>query len=127
MPEEKKHKILIVEDDTFLVKMYLERLQDEGFAVAVASNGEEGLQKVETEKPDLILLDMIVPKMNGFDFLKNIKKDEQAKNIPVLILSNLGQDQDVKLGKELGAVDYLVKTNYSLKTVIEKIRANLPK
>ena len=122
---ENNKKILIVEDDTFLVKMYLERLQDEGYKVAVASNGEEGLQKAEFDKPDLILLDMILPKMNGFDFLKEIKSKSDLKDIPVVILSNLGQDQDVKLGKELGAVDYLVKTQHPLTGVVEKISKHL--
>ncbi len=125
--EEKKlsSKILIVEDDSFLVKMYLERLQDENFVVAVASNGEEGLQKAQTEKPDLILLDMILPKMNGFDFLKQIKADPALKNIPVIILSNLGQDQDIEQGRQLGAVDYLLKTNYPIQGVIDKIKEHL--
>ncbi len=123
--EKSNKKILIVEDDTFLVKMYLERLQDDGYQVAVASNGEEGLQKAEFDKPDLILLDMILPKMNGFDFLKEIKSKSELKDIPVVILSNLGQDQDVKLGKELGAVDYLVKTQYPLTGVITKIEKYL--
>jgi len=115
-------KILIIEDDTFLVKMYLERLQDEGYMVVVASNGEEGLQRVTTEQPDLILLDMVLPIMNGFDFLKNFKTLPNIKKIPILILSNLGQDQDIAQAKELGAVDYLVKTHYPLKNVVEKIK-----
>lgn len=123
--EKSDKKILIVEDDTFLVKMYLERLQDEGYQVAVASNGEEGLLKARSDKPDLVLLDMILPKMNGFDFLKEIKTDPNLKDVPVLILSNLGQNQDVKLGKELGAVDYLVKTQNPLSGVIEKIEKYL--
>ena len=123
--DKKNKKILIIEDDTFLVKMYLERLQDEGYQVAVASNGEEGLQKARNERPDLVLLDMILPKMNGFDFLKEFKAEASLKDIPVLILSNLSQDQDIKLGRELGAVDYLVKTQNPLSGVIAKIEKYL--
>lgn len=118
----KKKKILIIEDDSFVVKVFLERLQDEGFEVAVATNGEEGLRMTRAEKPDLVLLDLILPQMNGFDYLRKVKKDSQSRKIPVLILSNLGQDEDVSLGKKLGAVDYLVKTSHPLRSVVEKIK-----
>lgn len=114
-------KILIVEDDAFLLKVYLDRLKDEGYAVAVATNGEEALTMAKEEHPQLILLDMILPRMSGFDFLKAMKNDPAIGDIPVIVLSNLGQDSDIELAKELGAVDYLVKANHSFRSVIEKI------
>lgn len=127
MSEEKKtgsHSVLIVEDDTFLLKVYLERLRDEGYEVAVATNGEEGLTMLDQERPKLILLDMILPRMSGFDFLKEMKKKGiDPKELPVIVLSNLGQDADIELAKELGAADYLVKANHSFRSVIDKINS----
>ena len=123
--EETKKKILLIEDDAFLSKVLEERLADEGFAADLAGTGEEGLIKVRSFKPDLILLDMILPQKNGFEVLKEIKKDAAYKDVPVIILSNLGQDQDMELGKKLGAVDYLVKSNFSLKSIIDKIYLHL--
>lgn len=119
--KESSQKILIVEDDNFLLKVYLERLREEGYDVCVATNGEEGLTMAEQENPSIILLDMILPRMSGFDFLKKIKKKDDMKDIPVIVLSNLGQDADVEQAKKLGAADYLVKANYSFRSVIEKI------
>lgn len=114
-------KILLVEDDMFLSKIMEERLQDEGWEVNLAGNGEEGIQKVKSYLPDLVLLDMILPKMNGFEVLEALKRDSQTKNIPVIVLSNLGQDEDIKNAKKIGAADYLVKSNFSIKAIIEKI------
>ena len=114
-------KILLVEDDMFLSKIMEERLQDEGWEVNLAGNGEEGLQKAKSYLPDLILLDMILPKMNGFEVLEALNKDEKTKKIPVIVLSNLGQDEDIKNAKKIGAADYLVKSNFSIKAIVEKI------
>ncbi|MFH0818801.1 MAG: response regulator [Patescibacteria group bacterium] len=124
MPKQAK-KILLIEDDNFLSKVLVERLEDDGFIVNIAGNGAEGIEKTTIFNPDLILLDMILPKMNGFDVLKKLKQDIATKNIPVIIVSNLGQDMDVELGKKLGAVDYLVKSNYSLRSIVEKIYLHL--
>lgn len=118
----KDYAIIVVEDETFLSKVLSERLIDEGFArVDVAGNGEEALQKIKANPPDIILLDMILPKMNGFEVLQILKKDSTLSTIPVLALSNLGQDQDIVQAKQLGAVDYLVKSNFSLQKVVSKI------
>lgn len=119
--KDNKKKILLIEDDVFLSKVLEERLLDEGFLVDIAGNGEEGFSKIKSFTPDLILLDMILPKMNGFEVLKKIKKDSKNKNTPVIIVSNLGQDEDMKLGRKLGAVDYLVKSNFSLKAIVDKV------
>ena len=120
-----KNKILIIEDDRFLIKIYQTKLKKAGFEIELALNGEEGLEKVKTFKPNLILLDLILPKMNGFEVLEKIKTDEAIKNIPVIILSNLGQKSDVKQGMELGAVDHLVKSDHSIDEVVKKVRMKI--
>ncbi|EKD88845.1 MAG: Response regulator receiver protein [uncultured bacterium] len=114
--------IIVVEDESFLSKVLAERLEDEGFGrIDVAGNGEEALAKIKQHKPDIVLLDMILPKMNGFEVLEAMQADSVLKKIPVLVLSNLGQDQDIEQAKKLGARDYIVKSNFSLQKVVEKI------
>ncbi|MBI2416158.1 MAG: response regulator [Candidatus Kerfeldbacteria bacterium] len=114
--------VIVVEDEAFLSKILSERLVDEGFQrVDVAGNGEEALQKIRSNPPDIVLLDMILPKLNGFEVLQTLKADAKLKTIPVLILSNLGQDQDIEQAKRYGASDYIVKSNFSIQKVINKI------
>lgn len=120
MAKEKK-KILIVEDDRFLVKAYKIRFGKIGFDVAVEENGKSGLAKAKKFKPDLIILDLMLPKMNGFEFLAAAKKDEAIKNIPVLVLSVLGQKADKEKALSLGAKDYFVKTDYTLEEIVKNI------
>ncbi len=115
-------KILVVEDDKFLAGMYNTKLDLEGFSVIVANDGEEGLRLAESENPTIILLDIILPKMSGFDVLKSLKKNEQTKKIPVILLTNLGQRDDVNKGLELGAEDYLIKAHFMPSEVVEKIK-----
>ena len=122
---DQKKKILLIEDDKFLLKLYSDKLNREGFEVSMAITGEEGLGKVAAEKPDLVLLDIILPKKNGFDILSEIKLNPATKNIPVIILTNLGQDSDIKTGFELGAVDYLVKTDFAITKLPEIVRKYL--
>ena len=117
-----KGKILIIEDEEVLVNMYETKFVNDGFQVLRASNGEQGLALALKEKPDLILLDVILPKMDGFMVLKKIKEEPTIKNIPVLLLTNLGQDEDIKKGKEQGAADYLVKANLTPSEVVDKVR-----
>jgi len=120
---EQKNKILLVEDDVMIVRMYQRKLELEGFKVFLAFNGEEGLEILKKEKPDIILLDIMMPKMNGIEMLKALKKNPATKNIPVIILTNLGdRPEDVTKAKELGAKDYWVKATVSLKEVVERIR-----
>jgi len=107
-PETKTTKILLVEDDAF--------------TVALASDGEKGLKTALVELPDIILLDIILPKMSGFDVLKNLKADIKTKPIPVILLTNLGQRDDVQKGLDLGAVDYLIKAHFMPSEVVEKIK-----
>jgi len=125
--DEKKQKILMVEEDRFLRKIYKNKLNLAGFEFIEATNGEEGLNKVIAEKPDLVLLDLILPRKNGFDVLIDIKKNEETKNIPVIILSNLGQETDIKRGLSLGAQEYLVKPEINLSEVVDRIKDCLAK
>ena len=122
---DQKKKILLIEHDKFLLKLYSDKLNREGFEVSMSITGEEGLGKVAAEKPDLVLLDIILPQKNGFDILSEIKLNSATKNIPVIILTNLGQDSDIKTGFELGAVDYLVKTDFSITKLPEIVRKYL--
>jgi DNA-binding response OmpR family regulator len=119
-------RILLVEDEEMLSNMYQVKFQNDGFILIKANNGEEGLQMADKEKPDFILLDVIMPKMDGFTVLKKLKENPNTKNIPVLLLTNLGQDEDVKKGNELGAVGYLVKANITPSEVVAKVKTFLP-
>lgn len=116
--------ILIVEDDKFLSELISTKLSKEGYAVSIALDGESGLEKAQTEKPDIILLDILLPGISGFEVLEKIKKhaDATISAIPVLILSNFGQESKVQQGLALGAVDYLVKANFTTGEIVEKIR-----
>lgn len=116
-----KKKILIVEDDQFLHKILATKIKAAGFDVISAYDGESALKKVK-EMPDLILLDLILPQMSGFEFLGEIKLDAKLKKIPVIVLSNLGQEEDLERAKSLGAQDYLVKANFSIDEVVKKIK-----
>lgn len=116
-------RILVVEDDRFLRKAADAALRRHGYAVLTASDGETGLQVARAEHPDLVLLDLIMPGMQGFEVLKLLKDDASTRSIPVIILSNLGQDSDVKAALEAGAVDYLVKANLALDMLVERVRA----
>lgn len=115
--------ILLVDDDLTLREMYEERLKTEGFDIIQASNGEEALAKARESKPNIILLDVMMPKINGFDVLKEIKSDPELKDIPVIILTALIQDVDKLQGKKLGAADYIVKSETMPGEVIQKIHA----
>jgi len=118
----KKAKILLVEDDNFLAGMYNAKLNIEGYSVDLASDGEQGLKLAKEGSPDLILLDIILPKLSGFEVLKAIKKDGKTKNIPVILLTNLGQRDDVSKGLALGANDYLIKAHFMPSEVVAKIK-----
>ena len=115
-------KILFVEDEPTLQKELKEILEQEKVKIVSAFDGEQGLKAAQTEKPDLILLDLILPKKDGFEVLKDLKADEKTKNIPVIVLTNLEGIGDVEKALELGATTYLVKANYKLDDVIAKIK-----
>lgn len=119
---DKKEKILIVEDDMYINKMYQLKLNLEGYEVEIAENGRIGVEKAKLFKPNIMLLDILMPEMDGFEVLKVIKADNDTKKIPVLIMSNLGQEDHIQKGKELGAVGYIVKTQYTPAKVVETIK-----
>jgi CheY-like chemotaxis protein len=125
MADTKGKKVLVVEDDKFLIKIYETKLKEEGLTVIIAVNGEEGITKAKAEQPDLILLDLIMPVKSGFEALAEIKADDTIKHIPVIILSNLGQDADIKKGTELGAADFIIKSNMALHEVVKIIKKYL--
>jgi two-component system, OmpR family, phosphate regulon response regulator PhoB len=114
--------VLLVEDDTFLASMYITKLELENFTATLATDGKQGLEKAQLEIPDCILLDVLLPKMNGFEVLKSLKDNSATANIPVILLTNLGQKADVMRGLSLGAVDYLIKAHFLPSEVIMKIK-----
>lgn len=118
-------KIMIIEDDTTISNMYKTGLTNYGYEVSVAQNGEEGLKMVKQAKPNIILLDVIMPKIDGFAVLTQLKADKDTKKIPVLMLTNLGQTEDKQRGKKLGAIDYIVKADFTPMQVSEKIKKYL--
>jgi DNA-binding response OmpR family regulator len=115
-------KILIIEDDVFLNELMAKKLIEEGFDVIKATNGEEGIDFAKKEKPDLILLDLILPGMDGFEILEKMKEEPETSSIPVIILSNLGQREDIERGFDLGADDYLIKAHFTPDEIIERVR-----
>lgn len=120
-----KGKVLIIEDDRYILKMYQLKLSLEGFNVQVAENGKLGVERVKEFMPNIILLDILMPELDGFEVLEIIKGDSETKDIPVLIMSNLGQEDHIQKGMELGAIGYVVKSQYSPSQVVEKIKGVL--
>ncbi len=118
-------KILIAEDEEALATILRDELVRAHYAVTVARDGVEALRAARKNVPDLILLDLLMPRKDGFEVLRELKADAALKAVPVIILSNLAQDQDVRRGLDLGAVDYLEKVQLPLKQVVEKVRAYL--
>jgi len=117
--------ILIIEDDKFLRELIVQKLVKEGFEISEAIDGTEGIKKIKEEKPALILLDLILPGIDGFEVLVKMKEDPLSASIPVIILSNLGQKEDVERGLKLGAVDYLIKAHFTPGEIITKIKSIL--
>lgn len=117
--------VLVVEDEDFLVRALKDNLTSEGYSVAVATDGEQVFDELKKKTPSLILLDLLLPKKNGFDVLKEIRQSPEWQLIPVVILSNLGEDSEIKRALELGANDYFVKSQHPIQEVIEKVREYL--
>ena len=116
-------KILLVDDDRLMLKMYQGKFVDDGYNVEVAVDGQQGMNKALAFKPDLILLDIMMPKVNGLEMLKNLKSNNVTKKIPVILLTNVGgSDEDVDRGLSLGAVAYMVKAHYDAKDVVKKVK-----
>jgi len=115
-------RIMIAEDDQFLANAYRVKLEKENFEVSIVYQGQELLDKVKDFKPHLILLDLVMPVMDGFEALKALKANKDTKNIPVLITSNLGQQTDLDKSMKLGAIDYIIKSNVPIKDIVKKVK-----
>lgn len=114
--------ILVAEDDRFLANAYRVKLTKAGFNVKIVSDGEETLESLKTSIPDVIILDLVMPKKDGFTVLSELKKDPNLAKIPCIVASNLGQKEDIDKARALGAADYIIKTDMSLNDIIEKIK-----
>jgi two-component system alkaline phosphatase synthesis response regulator PhoP len=122
---EAARRVLLAEDDRFLRRAAESRLRQNGFTVLPAVDGEEALKVARAERPDLILLDLIMPKLQGFEVLKALKQDPATAPIPVIVLSNLGQDEDLKQAMELGAIAYFIKAHLSLQDLVQRVAQTL--
>lgn len=120
-------KILIIEDDNFLLSLIVEKFIQLGFDAEAASDGEEGLNKIFNNKYDLILLDMILPKMDGFKILEEVKKNQALKDLPIVVTSNLYDKNDIDRAVSLGAADYIIKAYNSPENIVDRVKAFLQK
>lgn len=125
MPKVKKKIILIVEDDEVLLRALYLLFHKGEFTIASASDGEMALKMTERLNPDIVLLDLLMPKMNGFDYLRSIKANANLKNIPVIVLSNLDDKDDIEKAKALGAEDYFIKSDTDLSTLFKRVKNKL--
>ncbi len=117
-----KNKILIIEDDPFLADIYATKFNQEGFSVGIAADGELGFKKIQEEKPDIVLLDIVLPKMDGLEVLKKAKEAPELKSIPIVLLTNLGQEGEIKRGLEAGAIQYLIKAHHAPGEVVNLVK-----
>lgn len=120
----KKH-ILLIEDDVFMIDLLVNELVNAGFDTAVAKTGKEGVEKLIEKKPDLVVLDLLLPDQDGFETLRQIRRSPGGPAIKVIILSNIAEGQNIEEAKRLGAIDYLVKANLSLADILEKVKTVL--
>jgi DNA-binding response OmpR family regulator len=127
MKKTKGEKILIIEDDKLFAEIYTEKFAEAGFDVSLAVNGEDGLRRLREERPDIALLDLVLPKMSGFEVLEAVGADKDAalRKIPIFVVTNLGQESDMIRAKALGAKAYFVKANTLFSTVLAKVREEL--
>ncbi len=122
-----KAHVMVVEDDAFLSGIYQKKFEMEGYKVSAADNGERALADIKKKKPDIILLDILLPKLDGFAVLEKLKTDAATKDIPVILLTNLGQKDDVDKGLKAGAVDYLIKAHFKPSEILDKVKKVLHK
>jgi DNA-binding response OmpR family regulator len=122
MAEDPAKSILLVEDDSFISGMYKTKLSGIGWSVEVIEDGEAAWQRIKQDPlPDLLLLDIVLPKKDGFEILEELRGEDRTKNLPVILLTNLGQKPDVERGMKLGANDYIIKAHYTPSEVVDKI------
>jgi len=119
------HKILIVEDEPSLIRVLNDKFSEEGFEVFLAHDGEEGLKKSLEEHPELILLDIIMPKMDGVTMLKKLREDDWGKDVPVILLTNLSESEKIAEATKQGVYDYLIKSDWKINDVVKKVRERL--
>ena len=120
-------KLIIIEDEETLLNLLDKKLNQEGYSVDIARDGEEGLEKIKNNKPDLILLDIVMPKMGGFEVMEILRKDEELSKIPIIIISNSGQPVELDRAKKLGVVDWLIKTDFDPQEVVDKVKKQFNK
>ncbi len=118
-------KILIIEDEELLCNLLKRKLNEEGYQTSVAKDGVEGMKMIKEIKPDLILLDIVMPNKNGFEVMDEMQTDEKLKHIPIIVISNSGQPVEIDKAKELGAKDWLIKTEFDPQEVIEKVKKQI--
>ena len=122
MDQNRKTKVLIIEDDSYISEMYRIKFESENFETVVKNDGVEGIKFMEKNIPDIILLDIVMPKMDGFSVLKTIKKNPKLDKIPVILLTNLSQKENIERGFDLGASSYIIKAHFTPSEVVEKIK-----
>lgn len=120
-------KILVVEDDNFLANAYRIKFADLGYEAKIAADGEAALKTLETWEPEVVVLDLVMPNMDGYEFLENMRAMSKYKNTPVLVSTNLGQPEDMDRAKKLGADNYVIKGNMSLSDLVKKLEELIPK
>ena len=120
-------KVLVIEDDSLLQDMLAQQLTKDAWVVAYAKEGDKALQLARSEKPDIILLDLMLPGVSGYDILTELRRDPDLQKVPVIILSNLGQQEDIDKGLKLGATDFMIKSNFTLDEVSAKMKGVLEK
>lgn len=118
-------KLVIVEDEDILLKVLKEKFEKAGFEVAIATDGEQAMTIIKSVRPDIVLLDLVLPKLDGYAVLEYLKADLELKAIPVIVLSSFEQDGEIKRALQLGAVDYLVKTQHPINEVVDKVKEAL--
>lgn len=118
-------KILLIEDEEIIISLLEKKLKDEGYKIIVANHGKEGLEKMKSEKPDLILLDIVMPVLDGFGVLEEMNKSQELKKIPVVIISNSGQPVELGRAKKLGVKDWLIKTEFDPQEVLDKVKKQI--
>ena len=120
-------KVLLIEDEEIMINLLQKKLIQEGYEVSIARDGEEGLKMTKEQRPDIILLDIIMPKMGGFEVMEEIAKDPELKKIPIVVISNSGQPVELDKARDLGAKDWLIKTEFDPQEVIEKVIGQIGK
>lgn len=125
MPKDNKKTVLIAEDDEILLRALYLLFHEGGYTIASAGDGETALKMTERLKPDIVLLDLLMPKMNGWDYLRSVKANSALKDIPIIVLSNLGDKDDIEKAKALGAEDYFIKSNTNLSALFDQVKKKL--